>query len=38
MIDNSSLDILTGILAFLIVIGGLLMLFQGISAFDRERK
>jgi hypothetical protein len=38
MIDTNSLDIFVGILALLIVIGGLVMLFSGISAFDRQDK
>jgi hypothetical protein len=36
MIDTNSLDIFVGILALLIIIGGLVMLFNGISAFDRK--
>jgi hypothetical protein len=36
--NENSLDILVGILALFIVIGGLLMLFSGMSAFDRDKK
>jgi hypothetical protein len=38
MIDTNFLDIFVGILALLIIIGGLIMLFNGISAFDRQKK
>ncbi|AFZ53448.1 NAD synthetase [Cyanobacterium aponinum UTEX 3222] len=35
MIDNSQLDLILGIIALVIVIAGLVMLFQGVNTMNK---